>query len=71
MTSNFSWTENKIDFDFHSGTDPLKPTMAITNKSTQTSKLELKLHFINATDFFTLTNHTGIQNYSFTTMVGT
>jgi len=51
MTSNFSWTESKIDFDFHSGTDPLKPTMAITNKSTQTSKLELKLHFINATDF--------------------
>ena len=42
-----------------------------TNKSTQTSKHELKLHFINATDFFTLTNHTGIQNHSFTTMVGT
>ena len=51
MTSNFSWTEGKIDFEFHSGTDPLKPTMAITNKNTTlTLKLELKLHFINATD---------------------
>jgi len=54
MEADCSWTENDIVFEFHSGTDPLKPTMLITNQGRTSSRLELKLHFINATNFKSL-----------------